>query len=70
MSQPTIATRVYAVERDLARHELDIHDHDARLKTTEQTVAVMAARIGIYAALGSLIGGAVVSAVAAIVFNV
>lgn len=61
MNQPTVATRMYAVERDSARHELELLDHDKRLNTVERRVDVMAARIAIYASLGAFIGGGAVA---------
>lgn len=69
MTQPSIATRMYAVERDNSRHELELVDHDKRLNTVERHVDVIAARIAIYATLGAVIGGTAAAGVARLIFG-
>jgi hypothetical protein len=69
MTQPTVATRLTVVERDSARHEIDIlHLHEGFTKV-KSDVAVLGTRLGIYAAIGAAIGGVLASAVAAAVIR-
>lgn len=70
MTQPSIATRVTLVERDSARHELDILRLDEAVATVRSDVAVIGTRLGIYAAIGAAAGGLLASATAAAVIRI
>lgn len=61
MAAPSVPTRMYAVERDLSRHELELVDHDKRLNVTERRVDVIYARVAIYATIGAFVGGGAVT---------
>ena len=63
------ATRITILERDTARYELELLDHEKRLQTAETSLAVIATRIGVYAAVGSCIGGAIVAGVVALILG-
>jgi len=63
MSFPSIETRVVILDRESARHEVSLREHEHRIDRGESRIDVMAAKIGIYAALGACLGGSFVSAV-------
>lgn len=58
---PTTDARLWVVEHDLARHELDLIDHEKRLSSNEKVTAVLGAKMAVYASLGAFFGGAVVA---------
>lgn len=66
MAAPSIPTRMYACERDLSRHELELVDHEKRIITGERRVDVIYARVAIYATLGAFLGGGAVSIASAL----
>jgi hypothetical protein len=58
-------TRLRLLEADADIAEDRINDQEARHEALERLVTTLATRVGIYAAIGSLIGGALVAGVAA-----
>lgn len=69
MAAPSIPTRMYATERDLARHDLELVDHDKRINTAERRLDVIYARVAIYATLGAFVGGGAVTVASALLHN-
>lgn len=67
MAAPSIPTRMYSVERDISRHELELVDHEKRIGTTERRVDVIYARVAIYATLGAFLGGGAVTVASALI---
>lgn len=63
-----VSSQVALVWQDVARHEKTLGDHSKRLRAAETGIAVLAVRVGIYAAVGSCVGGAIAVAVARFLF--
>lgn len=55
------AVVLYTLAKDSERHEKTLQAHDGRIGVLEVTVSALGAKLAVYAALGSTIGGAVMA---------
>lgn len=68
----TIPTRVYILERDLARIDRETFGDnglEVRIDKVESRLDVMGAKLAVYATLGAVLGGGFASGIAALLLK-